>query len=409
MNPSSGPENPDNPKDLQSARVLAMRDKNNNRKIEDGEWTVLAEMPGLNHGIAVDGGYLFASTSDKVYRWAYDAGAWEDLGEAEEVVFNIDMTGEPGYGGVGNPLGHTTRTLEFDNSGRMYVSVGSVGNVDGDSFRSRIRRIGGLSEKNLSQPVDFTTAEIFADGLRNEVGLAWADDKKEVLYGVENGMDNLYRADLGGDIHNDNPAEELNAFPIDKPGKFYGYPFCFSEYKLEHEKAEGPGSQWALENQDVADDAFCKDAEKNVPPLYSMQAHSAPLGMAFYGKDWKNISECCGSSMTDAASCQNIMETGLPCEYLGDLFVPFHGSWNRDDPTGHKIVRLQLDRDTNTGEILSVLSEEDFFWAGPDGPKWETGMRPVDIAFGPNGEMFISSRTTGEILSIHRPTGVEED
>jgi glucose/arabinose dehydrogenase len=193
-----GPENPDDRKDLTGARILALRDKNNDGKIEDGEWTTLAKMPGLNHGIAAHGGYLFASTSDKVYRWPYEAGAWEDLGDPEEVVFNMDMTGEPGYGGVGNPLGHTTRTLEFDNEGRMYVSVGSVGNVDGDSFRSRIRRIEGLAEeKSLSEPVDFTKAEIFADGLRNEVGLAWADDDKKVLYGVENGMDNLYRADLG--------------------------------------------------------------------------------------------------------------------------------------------------------------------------------------------------------------------
>jgi glucose/arabinose dehydrogenase len=263
----------------------------------------------------------------------------------------------------------------------MYVSVGSVGNVDGDSFRSRIRRIEGLAEeKSLPEPVDFTKAEIFADGLRNEVGLAWADDGKKVLYGVENGMDNLFRAELGGDIHNDNPAEELNAFPVDdvsekkgrkhkcappyllcffsiflflfsiissstnvsfignvvdQPGKFYGYPFCFSEYKLDSDKSEGPGAQWALENQDVADDDYCKDTEKNVPPLYSMQAHSAPLGMAFYGKDWKNISECCLElSILDAnnstnSSCQMESSMGLPCEYLGDLFIPFHGSWNR--------------------------------------------------------------------------------
>ena len=86
-----------------------------------------------------------------------------------------------------------------------------------------------------------------------------------------------------------------------------------------------------------------------------------------------------------------------------------HTHTHRDDPTGHKIVRLQLDRDASTGEIQSVASEEDFFWAAPDGPKWQTGMRPVDIAFGPSGEMYISSRTTGEILILHRQTGVEED
>ena len=49
--------------------------------------------------------------------------------------------------------------------------------------------------------------------------------------------------------------------------------------------------------------------------------------------------------------------------------------------------------------------EEDFVWAA-DGPQWSTGLRPVDIAFGPGGKMFISSRTTGEILVVSS-TGAE--
>ena len=49
---------------------------------------------------------------------------------------------------------------------------------------------------------------------------------------IENGADNLNRADLGGDIHNDNPGEELNRFPIDNLGKHYGYPFCWTVSKI---------------------------------------------------------------------------------------------------------------------------------------------------------------------------------
>ena len=53
-------------------------------------------------------------------------------------------------------------------------------------------------------PIDFSLGEVFADGLRNEVGLAF--DAHGVLWGVENGADNLVRDDIGGDVHNDNPA-----------------------------------------------------------------------------------------------------------------------------------------------------------------------------------------------------------
>ena len=51
------------------------------------------------------------------------------------MIYNMDMTGDPGPGGgLSSPLGHSTRTLVFDNEGRLYISVGSLGNVDGDSY-----------------------------------------------------------------------------------------------------------------------------------------------------------------------------------------------------------------------------------------------------------------------------------
>ena len=56
--------------------------------------------------------------------------------------------------------------------------------------------------------LDWNDGELFANGIRNEVGLAF--DSKGRLFGVENGRDDLYRADLGGDIHNDNPCERGN-------------------------------------------------------------------------------------------------------------------------------------------------------------------------------------------------------
>jgi glucose/arabinose dehydrogenase len=109
-------------------------------------------------------------------------------------------------GNGGAPKGHWTRTLIFDKKGRLYVAVGSNNNIDPDSYRSRIRRFTNFDKGDI----DFSMGEIFADGLRNEVGLAF--DKFDVLWGVENSADRLRRNDLGGDIHNENPAEELNRF-----------------------------------------------------------------------------------------------------------------------------------------------------------------------------------------------------
>mmetsp|Transcript_13336 Transcript_13336/g.53249 ORF Transcript_13336/g.53249 Transcript_13336/m.53249 type:complete len:125 (-) Transcript_13336:371-745(-) len=63
------------------------------------------------------------------------------------------------------------------------------------------------------------------------------------FFRVENGADQLIRDDIGGDIHNDNPCEEINQFT--SAGKFYGYPYCFSEGILDNGFGKGKMTQWA--------------------------------------------------------------------------------------------------------------------------------------------------------------------
>ena len=163
---------------------------------------IASSAAGLNHGLAVSSGYLFASSDTTIFRWPFAGTERADLGPHTVVVQNINADGNGGA-----PRGHTTRTLVFDNGGVLYVSVGSYSNVDADSYRSRIRRFAGVTAAD-AQPSEFVAGEVWADGLRNEVGLGF--DGSGTLWGVENGADRLFRDDLGGDVHNDNPGEELN-------------------------------------------------------------------------------------------------------------------------------------------------------------------------------------------------------
>lgn len=195
----------------------------------------------------------------------------------EFVVKNVNNDADGGW-----PRGRPGRVIEFDDQGRMYVSVGSVENVDASSFRSRIRRFDVSGATAIPDGgFEFTTGEVFADGLRNTLGLAF--DKTGTLWGVENrcalfavcrghgrrarggqsvaqrgtgkrarrrrtrpvplsffpcafsvrSADDLDRSDLGGDIHVSNPAEELNRFPEANAGKHYGYPYCFTQQVLD--------------------------------------------------------------------------------------------------------------------------------------------------------------------------------
>jgi glucose/arabinose dehydrogenase len=158
----------------------------------------VASASGLNHGLEIRDGYIYASSDTTVYRWPYE----DDFVVNGDVEIAIENMNADGNGGA--PQGHTTRTLIFDDQGYLYISVGSNANVDPDSYRSRIRR---FYLENSTMPLDFQLGEVFADGLRNEVGLAF--DKHGDLWGVENGADNLFRSDLGGSITKDNPVSTL--------------------------------------------------------------------------------------------------------------------------------------------------------------------------------------------------------
>lgn len=377
--------------------------------------TVIAEESSLTHGLAVYEDYIYASSDTTVFRWPLIMEGVELEPQncrflkqkrrskvilpvndtlKEIVVSNMNANGQGGA-----PMGHTTRTLIFDSEGRLYISVGSAGNVDDDSTRSRIRRFDLQNNEIPEGGFDFMTGEVFADGLRNEVGLAF-DFSHNVLWGVENGADTLRRGDLGGDIHNDNPAEELNRFPVGG-GVHYGYPYCFTEYKLpEDVSPSGRGTIWAwpsFMNDGIHTDEWCRSNTE--PPTMAMQAHSAPLGITFYDAT-KAVDDSCVTHGIKA----------FPESMHGDAFVAFHGSWNRRIPTGYKVVRIPMNV---TGDGLPLADQPlDFFCHKGDSAKWPSGIRPVDVAFDQCNRLLVTSdgtRGRGDGVIIIEYNGTDDD
>jgi glucose/arabinose dehydrogenase len=256
----------------------------------------------------------------------------------------------------------------LDDEGNLYVSIGSAGNVDSNSERARIVR---FTKAQLTAGATLQQGMIYADGLRNEVGLAL--DAGGRLWGVENGVDNLTRADLGGDIHIDNPGEELNLFA--EPGRFYGYPYCWSEYLLPAGIGLGPKTQWAQPDfmgDGIHGDAWCRDTTRVVPPVALLPAHTAPLDMVFYT----------GRS--------------FPAEIVGDAVVSLHGSWNRQPPIGYKVVRIPFGLDgMPSGEPESLLES-----ASSGNPTNAWPHRPVGLVVGSRGEVFVTSDSSGVVIAI---------
>ncbi len=228
--------------------------------------------------------------------------------------------------------GHFTKTVDFGPDGKMYVSMGSSCNVCVEEDKRRAAI--------LIFDDDGKNGKVYASGLRNSVGLTRHPETGE-LWATDNGRDWL-----GDNL----PPEEVN---IIREGKDYGWPYCYGDNVPDPDYNE-PGK-----------------CVKTVPPAVKMQAHSAPLGLTFYNGRM------------------------FPPEYRGDLFVAFHGSWNRSEPTGYKVVRIKM----KDGKPEGI---EDF------ASGWLRGVnrygRPVGVTVGPDGELFVSDDMRGVIYRITSET-----
>jgi glucose/arabinose dehydrogenase len=341
-----------------SGSVVALWDDNHDG-IPEGRATI-ATASGLNHAVYVYKNYLYATSMTTCYRWRYTAGQRTNLGSPEIVVKNIP------------PNHHVTRVIIFDEEGRLYVHCGSEANVAPNDLHSRIHR---FNIANIpSGGIDWSTGEYFAGGLRNENGLRF--DEQQRLWGVENGRDDLSRGDLGGDIHNDNPGEELNMFDKNTPGKFYGYPRCWSVFNLTYQGRTYPsGTQFADPGfMPATTDAWCQNTANVVPPQRVMDAHMAPLDIFFWPsteRTWPN--------------------------YAGDAFIAYHGSWNRNPASGYLVehITFQNGRPVANAPFLGYKN-------APYSPP-NSWIRPVALGRYKciYGEcLIVSSDSTGQLLII---------
>jgi len=273
-----------------------------------------------------------ASDLNRPYGLAFHDG-WMYVGERHQIV----RFRGPDYGALevvvpGLPTGgsHWSREIVFGSDGMLYVAVGSSCNVceERDPRRAAVVRY---------RP-DGSGETIVAEGLRNAAGLA-----------VHPGTGSLWASQNERDMLGDDlPVEEINILTSD--GEHFGWPYCHGD---------------RIANPEYSDRAsFCAGT---VPPALGIQAHSAPLGMAFYTGDQ------------------------FPAEYQGDLFVALHGSWNRSERTGYNLIRVRV-RDGRP------VSYEDFASGWLSGGR--VSGRPVDATMAPDGSLFLSDDEGGRIYRI---------
>jgi glucose/arabinose dehydrogenase len=239
--------------------------------------------------------------------------------------------------GADESYNHTARVCVVGPDNKLYIQLGQPFNVPPPEKLDTFKKygIGGIIRMNR----DGTGREVYVDGLRNPVGMDF-DPATGDLWTNDNQVDGM-----GDDI----PPGELNH--ITEQGQNFGFPWYGGGHTRtnEYKNSEPP-----------ADVVF---------PVVETIAHAADLGIVFY--------------------------TGnkFPERYHHGVFTAQHGSWNRTEPVGARVLFTPFNEDGTAGEQEVVASG----WLTENG---EYIGRPVGLTQLRDGSLLVSDDFAGAIYRI---------
>lgn len=290
--------------------------------------------------------YVYVAETNRIVRYPYAVGSQRASGAAEVVIAKLPSGG------------HWTRDIAFSADGKqMFIAIGSLSNAGEGLPRSGLAEIKAFEERNgigaawageegraglfVADP-DGKNLRPFATGIRNCSGLA-INPSTTAPWCATNERDGL-----GDNLPTDYVTEV-------RKGGFYGWPWFYIGGNPDPRHAANP-------RQELRPLALTPDI--------LIQAHSAPLGLAFYyGKMFP--------------------------DFVGDAFVALHGSWNRGKRTGYKLVRLLFEKGRPTGVYEDFLTgfivNADSVWG-----------RPVGVAVAADGAILVSEDEAGTIWRISK-------
>ena len=237
----------------------------------------------------------------------------------------------------GGPIDHHwTKSLTASPDGtKLYAGVGSNSNITENGLQAELGRASVWEIDRASG-----SHREYATGLRNPNGLQF-EPQTQRLWVVVNERD-----ELGPDL----VPDYLTSV---KDGGFYGWPYSYYGQHIDPRvKPERP---------DLVSQAIVPD--------YALSSHVAPLGLVFY------------------------TGTSLPAHYRGGAFVGEHGSWNRPQLNGYKVVYVPFQNGRPAGAAEDVVTG---FLI--DGDKARG--RPVGLAIDSQGGLLIADDTGNSVWRV---------
>ena len=323
-----------------AGNVYALIDTNHDFKAD--KKIIVATDLFMPSGIAFHQGSLYVAEVDKIWRYPDIEKSLPTIPKAELVFDKLP-----------NKSHHGWKFIAFGPDGKLYVPVGAPCNVceselpfasilklDPDSQLTDNQLTGSQQTQNQkvgSTQQDSMQTTIVAQGVRNSVGFDFHPVTGELWF-TDNGRDMM-----GDDL----PDDELNR--VSQTGQHFGFPY--------------------VHNNNIADPEFTNPeiAKLNTPPALTLGAHVAALGMEFY------------------------QGQQFPAEYKNTILIAQHGSWNRSNKVGYRIMKVVLN-----GNTVSDYSPFATGWLNGE----QSWGRPVDVMTLADGSILVSDDFSNAVYRI---------
>jgi len=343
--------------------IVVLKDSNNDGRADTQ--TSFGDFAGT--GIAIKDGYLYASSDDEIFRYHFNtSNVIENPASPEKIVT-----------GLTKGVQHSSKSITLDNQQNIYVNVGAPSNACQEQDRTPgspgqdpcplLATAGGIWRFSAGQ-LNQTQAQgtRYATGLRNVVGLDWNSSVNN-LYVMQHGRDQL--SFLFPELFTDSMSAELPSeeFLRVTEGKDFGWPYCYYDH-MQNKKLLAP--EYGGDGQITG---RCEGIEK---PIVAFPGHWAPNALLFY--------------------------TGnqFPAKYRNGAFIAFHGSWNRAPlrQGGYFVAFVPMNNGVPSGN-WEVFAEG---FTGVDvlNDPEQAQHRPMGLAQGPDGSLYISDSKKGKIWRI---------
>lgn len=312
-----------------SANRITMFRDNNKDGVPEKRY-VFAENLNQPFGMLILNKHFYVGNTDALLRFNYNMGDTALVGKGDAIVSLP----------AGKYNRHWARNIITNKAqDKIYIAVGSGSNVAEKGLENEIRRACILEVKP-----DGTGEKLFASGLRNPAGMAWAPGTNTLWTAVNE------RDELGDELVPD-------YFTHVEEGGFYGWPFAYYGKHPDPRMKDHP-------RPDLV--------EKTITPDVSLGSHTASLGLVFYtGKSF-------------------------PSRYQNGAFIAQHGSWNRKELAGYKVMFVPFANGKPSGPPEDFLTG--FTVSGSDDS--EVRGRPVDVALLADGSMLVTDDVSNTIWRV---------